>query len=73
MNPPFYGRHYLKHISHAIKFLKDGGKLTSILPAAAWYDHGKIKDMGEWRDLPVGSFAESGTNVPTGIFTYNKK
>ena len=65
MNPPFYGRHYLKHIRHALKFLKPGGRLVSILPATAWYDHGEIK--GSWTDLPVGSFAEAGTNVPTGI------
>lgn len=65
MNPPFYGRHYLKHVRHALGFLKPGGTLVSILPATAWYDHGEIK--GEWRDLPVGSFAEAGTNVPTGL------
>ncbi len=65
MNPPFYGKHYLKHISHALGFLKPGGTLVSVLPATAWYDHGQIK--GQWRDLPVGSFAASGTNVPTGV------
>lgn len=65
MNPPFYGRHYVKHVRHALRFLKPGGVLVSILPATAWYDHGEIK--GEWRDLPVGSFAEAGTNVPTGL------
>lgn len=65
MNPPFYGRHYVKHVQHALKFLKPGGSLVSILPATAHYDHGELK--GEWRDLPVGSFSESGTNVPTGM------
>lgn len=65
MNPPFYGRHYLKHVRHALRFLKPGGVLVSILPATAWYDHGELK--GDWTDLPVGSFSESGTNVPTGI------
>lgn len=65
MNPPFYGRHYVKHVRHALKFLKPGGTLVSILPATAHYDHQEIK--GEWRDLPVGSFSESGTNVPTGL------
>ena len=65
MNPPFYGRHYVKHVRHALKFLKPGGTLVSILPATAWYDHGELK--GEWQDLPVGSFAEAGTNVPTGL------
>ncbi len=65
MNPPFYGRHYVKHVRHALKFLKPGGTLVSILPATAHYDHGELE--GEWRDLPVGSFSEAGTNVPTGM------
>ncbi len=65
MNPPFYGRHYIKHVRHALKFLKPGGALVSILPATAHYDHGEIE--GDWLDLPVGSFAAAGTNVPTGI------
>jgi len=65
MNPPFYGRHYVKHVRHALEFLKPGGQLVSILPATAHYDHGELE--GEWRDLPVGSFAEAGTNVPTGL------
>lgn len=65
MNPPFYGRHYVKHVRHALDFLKPDGQLVSILPATAWYDHGELK--GEWRDLPVASFAEAGTNVPTGM------
>ena len=42
MNPPFYGKHYLKHIEHALKFVKPGGVLVSILPASAWYEHKKI-------------------------------
>lgn len=68
MNPPFYGRHYVKHVRHALEFLKPGGQLVSILPATAHYDHGEFKGgLCEWRDLPVGSFAEAGTNVPTGM------
>jgi hypothetical protein len=65
MNPPFYGRHYVKHVNHAMKFLKPGGILVSILPASAYYDHKEL--TGQWRDLPQGSFSEAGTNVPTGI------
>lgn len=63
MNPPFYGRHYAQHVRHAFKFLRPGGTLVSILPATARYDHDELQ--GEWRDLPVASFAEAGTNVPT--------
>lgn len=65
MNPPFYGRHYVKHVRHALRFLRPGGTLVSILPATAHYDHGELD--GEWRDLPVASFADAGTNVPTGL------
>lgn len=64
MNPPFYGRHYLHHVRHALRFLKPDGRLVTVLPATAWYDHGELK--GRWQDLPVASFAESGTNIPTG-------
>lgn len=65
MNPPFYGRHYVKHVRHALKFLKPGGVLVAILPATAHYDHKELE--GEWRDLPIASFADAGTNVPTGL------
>lgn len=64
MNPPFVGKHYIKHVEHAMKFLKPGGTLATILPASAWYDHKVLK--GRWQDLPVASFKESGTNVGTG-------
>lgn len=68
MNPPFYGRHYKKHLDHAVKFLKPGGCLVCILPASAHYDHHTT--IGAWHDLPVGSFAASGTNIPTGYCVY---
>lgn len=83
MNPPFYGQHYLKHIERAIGALKPGGRLVAVLPATAFYDHGKLpgrqydpsrpyhhRDV--WRDLPMGSFREAGTNVATGLWTYWK-
>lgn len=70
MNPPFYGKHYAKHVRHAMKFLKKGGRILSILPATARYDHNELDDIkGSWLDLPVGSFSSSGTNVNTTIFS----
>ncbi len=70
MNPPFYGRHYVKHVRHALRFLKPGGKLTAILPASARYDHGELDDLNpHWDDLPVGSFSASGTNINTTVVT----
>jgi hypothetical protein len=67
MNPPFYGKHYAKHVKHALGFLKSGGTLTAVLPITARYDHGLLD--GKWEDLPVGSFSESGTNINTTILT----
>lgn len=75
MNPPFYGKHYAKHVRHAYDFLKPGGMLVAILPITARYDHGLLDDLGAhsrydgpWSDLPVGSFSESGTNINTTVF-----
>jgi SAM-dependent methyltransferase len=76
MNPPFYGRHYAKHVRHAYKFLKPGGLLKAILPVTARDDHGELDDIvpkprwgSPWEDLPVGSFSESGTNINTVVLT----
>ena len=68
MNPPFYGRHYEKHVRHALRFLKPGGTLYAVLPVTARYDHGALDDLRpRWSDLPVGAFRESGTNINTTI------
>lgn len=73
MNPPFYGKHYAKHVRHALRFVKPGGTITVILPATARHDHGLLDDLRpRWNDLPIGSFAESGTNVCTTIATIRK-
>jgi len=73
MNPPFYGKHYAKHVLHAMKFLKPGGSLRAVLPITA-KDHGLLPfnkrwPRESWADLPVGSFSESGTNVNTTIYS----
>lgn len=73
MNPPFYGKHYQAHVEHARKFLKPGGTLLAILPVTAVTDHRYIdpgRGYDRWKDLPVGSFSESGTNINTGIATF---
>lgn len=77
MNPPFYGKHYQKHVEHARRFLKPGGRVLAILPITALTDHGYIEAgrwlRDRWEDLPVGAFSESGTNINTGIATFFRK
>jgi Domain of unknown function (DUF4942)/Methionine biosynthesis protein MetW len=74
MNPPFYGKHYAKHVRHALLFVKPGGTVTAILPATARYDHGLLDGLSpQWIDLPIGAFSESGTNICTVIATIRKK
>lgn len=86
MNPPFYGRHYFKHVSHAAKWLKPKGSLIAILPVTACTDHGLLNEAWAeahgmawpysgrevWEHLPVGSFSESGTNINTVVFRMTK-
>lgn len=73
MNPPFAGKHYAKHVRNALQWVKPGGVVIAILPATARYDHGLLDDLSpQWRDLPVGAFAESGTNVCTTICKIRK-
>lgn len=74
MNPPFSGKHWRKHLAHAVKFLTPGGQLACILPASAQYDDDAAKIYGgTWHDLPVASFAESGTNIPTGYLVIHAR
>jgi len=74
MNPPFYGKHYAKHIRHALKFLREGGVLVAVVPYSAKIDHGLLDEFKpDWFDLPIASFSEAGTNVATTIARIRKK
>lgn len=67
MNPPFKNGADIKHIEHARKFLKPGGRLVAIC-ANGPRQHDKL--MGEasaWYDLPADSFKGEGTNVSAAI------
>jgi predicted RNA methylase len=77
MNPPFapIGTD-IAHVEHALRFLRTGGRLVAIMSAGVRFHQTKkalafrgLVDgrKGVFRDLPSGSFAESGTNVNTTI------
>ncbi|QDP49755.1 MAG: putative DNA modification methylase [Prokaryotic dsDNA virus sp.] len=72
MNPPFYGKHYFKHIEKAFELLSDNGSIYAILPITA-IDHGLLnKYKHSVTHMPIGSFRESGTNINTIIVRIEK-
>ncbi len=75
MNPPFVNAEDIKHIEHALKFLKQGGRLVAICaggPRQAERLGGLARQMGgTFENLPEGSFVASGTNVRAAVFAVN--
>lgn len=78
MNPPFSGGRDVAHITHALGFLKPGGKLVSFA-STSWRDNDtsgsrafklKLAELGALvTDIPRGAFAKSGTEVPTTLIS----
>jgi type I restriction-modification system DNA methylase subunit len=76
MNPPFAKQADIKHILHAFKCLKPGGKLVAIMSNGVMFRENKassdFRDFvasrgGSITDLPEGSFKASGTGVNTCV------
>jgi predicted RNA methylase len=73
MNPPFTGQADIDHVTHALKFVKPGGRLVAVMSAAVLYrDNTKTRRFrelieeqptGVWEELDAGAFKESGTMV----------
>jgi len=76
MNPPFGRQADIKHVTHALKFLKPGGRLVSVMSSSVTFRNNKLTAEfretiesrgGHIEELPSGSFKESGTMVNTVI------
>lgn len=77
MNPPFdKKRSDIHHVMHALRFLKPGGLLVSVMPSGVMFrDDALTRDLrgliesrsGQIISLPTGSFKESGTMVNSVI------
>jgi len=76
MNPPFAKQADIKHVLHALKFVKQGGLLASVMSASVLFRDNKLtsdfRDVvyqsgGLIEELPEGSFKQSGTMVNTVI------
>ncbi|WP_433426213.1 DUF3560 domain-containing protein (plasmid) [Microtetraspora malaysiensis] len=73
MNPPFSGGKDILHVTHALRFLKPGGRLVAVMGAGIIFHQSKTAEKfrglveqrgGEFEPLPAGSFAPA-----TGINT----
>lgn len=76
MNPPFGRQADIKHVTHALKFLKQGGMLVSVMASSVTFRSNKLtvdfrqlieERGGHIEELPRGSFKSSGTMVDTVI------
>lgn len=74
MNPPFDGCRDVDHVTHALKFLAEGGVLVSVMGAGVEFREDRKtaafraeveRRGGQFFDLPPASFAESGTYINT--------
>jgi protein-L-isoaspartate O-methyltransferase len=74
MNPPFVDQADIDHVTHALNFLKPGGKLVAIMSAGASFRQDRkasnfralIEGLGgTMSELPEDSFKQLGTNVRT--------
>jgi predicted RNA methylase len=76
MNPPFGRQADIKHVSHALKFLKPSGLLVSVMASSVTFRSNKLttdfrqlieERGGHIEELPEGAFKSSGTMVNTVI------
>lgn len=76
MNPPFARQDDIRHVLHAFKFLRPGGRLVAIMSAGILFRTNKatldfrdfvLAHQGSVKALPEGSFKESGTSVNTCV------
>jgi len=69
MNPPFTRKSDLRHIFHALTFIRPGGTLAGICMAGRQREDALRGLSSTWEELPAGTFREAGTNVPSILFS----
>jgi predicted RNA methylase len=67
MNPPFHIRADIRHIEHALTFLKPGGKLAALCMDTQHRRDAFKARASVWIDLGPETFASTGTKVSTAL------
>ena len=78
MNPPFARGQDVDHVTHALEFLRPGGRLVSIMSAGVEFRqdrrYAEFRALGpKIERLPELSFRASGTDVSTVVVVLEKK
>jgi hypothetical protein len=78
MNPPFSNGQDVEHVRRAFEFLRPGGKLVAIMSPHPFFAQDRrsvefrqwLQDLsGGFRDIPAGTFKESGTAVAAKLIS----
>jgi 16S rRNA G1207 methylase RsmC len=81
MNPPFENSQDIEHVTHAYRFLGNGGRLVAIMSASVFFRSDArarafqdfIDNTGaHWEELPPGAFKSSGTMVKTYLIAIDR-
>lgn len=72
MNPPFHMRSDIRHIRHALQFLRPGGTLAALCMDTQ-HRADQLRPMAStWEPIPAGAFREAGTEVETILLSIKK-
>ncbi len=63
LNPPFHMRSDIRHIEHALKFLKPGGALAALCLDTPHREKALRDRCATWEKIPAGAFRSEGTGV----------
>jgi len=72
MNPPFKMGRDVKHIIHALQFVKAGGRLISLCYNGVKQNKNLEPLADSWEVLPAGSFKSEGTRAEIVLLTMQK-
>ena len=71
MNPPFAKGADIKHIRHALQFVKPGGRLVALCANGPRQQRELEPIASTYEPLPEGSFKSSGTSVRVVLLTFD--
>lgn len=72
MNPPFAGGSDIKHVEHALTFLRPGGRLVAVVANGPRQRDKLMPLAASWHDLPEDAFKEQGTSVRAAVLVIER-